>query len=158
MAIVTEQEVSTMFDHGVSSGYKYMLIIRDAHMKEEFQLYAKDDADAWVQYNHHHKFGNLVVRSVYDLSSNKADQMFENPVNRMPPVSTQLPDTEGLSFEAKMRLKHFAIRCITPQESVFTGEKTLYFTNNGRQEMPLSLAPHEAAKLIEVLKKEFGLS
>jgi hypothetical protein len=54
------------------------------------------------------------------------------------------------------RMKNFAVRAEPTREPDFEGEKTIYVTKNGRQEYPTSLAPHEARKLFDLLRDEFG--
>lgn len=56
------------------------------------------------------------------------------------------------------RMKNFAVRAEPLQEPEFVGEKTILVTYNGRQEYPTVLAPHEAKKLFDLLRKEFDLS
>lgn len=62
--------------------------------------------------------------------------------------------TDEQSRERRMR--NFAVRAELTREPDFEGEKTIYLTKNGRQEYPTSLAPHEARKLFDLLRAEFG--
>jgi hypothetical protein len=59
------------------------------------------------------------------------------------------------------RRKNFTARIEVPNDgmSLFEGEKVLRVTHNGRQEVAvLSLAPHEARAIYELLATEFGLT
>lgn len=66
-----------------------------------------------------------------------------------------------VSTEEEMRAyrrEHFAARVETPLDglSLFEGEKVLRVTHNGRQDVAvLSLAPHEARAVYELLRAEF---
>ena len=54
------------------------------------------------------------------------------------------------------RMANFAVRAEPAREPDFEDEKTIYVTYNGRQEYPTSLAPHEARKLFDLLRQEYG--
>lgn len=56
------------------------------------------------------------------------------------------------------RKANFAVRAEPAREPDFDGQKTIYLTYNGRQDYPISLAPHEARKLYDLLAAEFGFA
>ena len=70
----------------------------------------------------------------------------------------------SISTEDEMReyrRKNFAARIETPNDGMglFEGEKVLYVTHNGRQDVAvLSLAPHEARAVYDLLRAEFALA
>lgn len=57
---------------------------------------------------------------------------------------------------AQYRRENFGIRVEPSRYPDFENEKTFFITQNGRQEQPLSLAPHEARKFFDLLRAEFG--
>ena len=57
---------------------------------------------------------------------------------------------------AQHRRENFAVRVEQARHPDFENEKTFFFTTNGRQEQPVSLAPHEARKLFDLLRCEFN--
>jgi hypothetical protein len=69
----------------------------------------------------------------------------------------------AISTEDEMReyrREHVAARVETPNDDMvlFEGEKVLRVTHNGRQDVAvLSLAPHEARAIYDLLRVEFGL-
>lgn len=59
------------------------------------------------------------------------------------------------------RRRNFAAKLVEPMEGagLFEGEKVLRVTHNGRQETRvMSLAPHEARVVYDLLRKEFGFT
>ena len=57
---------------------------------------------------------------------------------------------------AQYRRDNFGVRVEPARHPDFENEKTFFFTQNGRQEQPISLAPHEARKLFDLLRAEFN--
>ena len=65
---------------------------------------------------------------------------------------TNKPDDSARAY----REQHFAVRAEPSRDPAFDGERTIQLTCNGLQEYPVTLAPHEARKLFDLLGAEFG--
>lgn len=127
-----------------------MLVVMDYSYSNATAVYAKHDI--FEQFD---KFSRapLMVREVYDLRDCKDDQLVANITCRLPPRPA-----EGVSFaDVAYRVTGFRVRCEPSRAPDFVDEKTFFFTYNGRQETPIPLVRHEAMKLIDLLKSEFGI-
>lgn len=79
----TREDISGWFDRGVSEGARYMLVVCDSFHYEDYPVFAKTDDECLEAYRAPGEMQR--VMEVYDLRSDKAEQMAERRAMHLPP-------------------------------------------------------------------------
>lgn len=79
---VTKQDIEGWFDEGVASGARHMIVVCDTFDYEDYPVFTHSDEECWAKYKNP---GDMQrVMEIYDLRADKADQMREHRVMRVP--------------------------------------------------------------------------
>lgn len=81
----TREQIGEWFDRGVSQGASYMLVICDSFDWNDYPVFAKTDDECLAK---NKDPGSMQrVMEVYDLRQDKAEQLAERRVFRLPTVA-----------------------------------------------------------------------
>jgi hypothetical protein len=84
----TKGEISKWFDEGVAKNARYMIICCDTFDYDDYPVFANTDNDCMMSYHNPGKMQR--VMEVYDLQSDKAEQMSEGRAMRLPKAANMV--------------------------------------------------------------------
>ena len=82
----TKQDISEWFNRGVQDKADYMIVVCDTYDWDDYPVYA-NKSDVHAKYQEHNGPNMQKVMEVYDLHSDKDEQMNERRANRLPALT-----------------------------------------------------------------------
>ena len=87
--MTTREMISKWFDRGVADGARHMLVICDTFDHDDYPVFTKTDFDCLLKCKNPGEMQR--VMEVYDLRADKAEQLNERRVFRLPATSQPVP-------------------------------------------------------------------
>lgn len=82
--MTTQAQIAAWFDKGVKQKATHMIVVCDTFDYDDYPVYALSDKDALASYKLYKMQSMQRVMEVYDLRQDKAEQLNEHRVMRLP--------------------------------------------------------------------------